>query len=66
MTDEKKDEKFELEDTPEIAIGDGNVGTLWKVVTVVLVIICVYYLFAYFKRPPAKQVDEKQATEQTK
>ncbi len=64
MVDEKKD-SFELEETPEITIGDGKVGTFLKVISVVLIAICLYYLFAYFKRPMTS-VDTPQATEQTK
>ena len=64
MTDEKKDQ-FELEDTPEITIGDANVGMLWKVVTVILVVICVYYLFSYLKRPEPS-TDTPKATEAKK
>ena len=64
MTDEKKDQ-FELEDTSEITIGDANVGTFLKVISAILIIICLIYLFTHFKRPSVA-TDKKQATEQTK
>ena len=64
MTDEKKNQ-FELEETPEIAIGDGNVGGLLKVVAAVLITICLIYLFTNLKRPEA-QADKPKVTEQKK
>ena len=67
MTDEKKDDQFELEETPQIEIGDGNVGMLLKVVSAILIVICVIYLFTHLKRPAPDEADaEKQAVEQTK
>jgi hypothetical protein len=64
MTDEKKDQ-FELEETPEITIGDGNVGTFLKVIAAILITICLIYLFTHFKHPAAP-TDKQKATEQTK
>ena len=43
--------EFELEETPEIAVADNSAGKLLVLISAVLTVICVFYLFTEFSRP---------------
>ena len=49
-------DKYEFEDTPEIKIDDNKVGSLLKVISAVLIIICIYYFVDFL----IKSGNEKQ------
>jgi len=56
---------FEHNETPGITIADGAVGRLNMVVYAVLIIICVYYLFAEWSpstAAPGSQAAQTKAT----
>ena len=45
----EKDSKTMLEETDQIQVDDGNIGTFNKVVYLVITIICLLYLVLFFR-----------------
>ena len=60
------DKKYEYEDTPEIEIADNNVGNLLKVITAVLVTICLIYFYIYRIDPAKKKIEKPAVTKPAK
>ena len=58
------DKQYDFEDTPDIEIGNNNVGMLLKVIAAVLIIICISYFVGYLlTKDKTPQAEEPPATQ---